>query len=79
MAAQLAGGVTAVRDLGDARWAVADRHRGAVAGPPWSPRVRPSPHRAVTARAWAARPAGGRPCAGRCATGASTASTSSRS
>jgi imidazolonepropionase-like amidohydrolase len=40
LAAQLAGGVTAVRDLGDARWAVADRHRGGAgptvvaAGPP---------------------------------------------
>lgn len=33
MAAQLAGGVTAVRDLGDARWAVADRHRGLDGGP----------------------------------------------
>jgi imidazolonepropionase-like amidohydrolase len=33
MAAQLAGGVTAVRDLGDAHWAVADRHRGSTAGP----------------------------------------------
>jgi len=33
MAAQLAGGVTAVRDLGDAGWAVADRHRGAPFGP----------------------------------------------
>ncbi|GAA3167602.1 amidohydrolase family protein [Blastococcus jejuensis] len=31
--AQLAGGVTAVRDLGDARWAVADRHRGRADGP----------------------------------------------
>jgi imidazolonepropionase-like amidohydrolase len=33
MAAQLAAGVTAVRDLGDARWAVADRHRGSPQGP----------------------------------------------
>jgi imidazolonepropionase-like amidohydrolase len=33
MAEQLAAGVTAVRDLGDARWAVADRHRGAGRGP----------------------------------------------
>jgi imidazolonepropionase-like amidohydrolase len=33
MAAQLAGGVTTVRDLGDARWAVADRHRGRTTGP----------------------------------------------
>jgi imidazolonepropionase-like amidohydrolase len=33
MAAQLAAGVTAVRDLGDARWAVADRHRNAAEGP----------------------------------------------
>ena len=33
MAAQLAAGVTAVRDLGDARWAVADRHRGRGGGP----------------------------------------------
>lgn len=31
--AQLAGGVTTVRDLGDARWAVADRHRGHPTGP----------------------------------------------
>jgi len=38
---QLAAGVTAVRDLGDARWAVVDRHRGhgaswstVAAGPP---------------------------------------------
>src|SRR4051794_40162124 len=29
----LAGGVTAVRDLGDARWAVVDRHRGRPDGP----------------------------------------------
>jgi imidazolonepropionase-like amidohydrolase len=29
----LAAGVTTVRDLGDARWAVVDRHRGAGAGP----------------------------------------------
>jgi imidazolonepropionase-like amidohydrolase len=33
MGAQLAGGVTTVRDLGDARWAVADRHRGLPVGP----------------------------------------------
>lgn len=33
MTAQLAGGVTAVRDLGDARWTVADRHRGTPTGP----------------------------------------------
>jgi imidazolonepropionase-like amidohydrolase len=33
MAEQLAGGVTAVRDLGDARWAVVDRHRGRDDGP----------------------------------------------
>jgi imidazolonepropionase-like amidohydrolase len=33
LAAQLAGGVTAVRDLGDARWAVVDRHRGHADGP----------------------------------------------
>nr|WP_277394616.1 amidohydrolase family protein [Blastococcus litoris] len=33
MAASLAGGVTAVRDLGDAHWAVADRHRGRRLGP----------------------------------------------
>ncbi len=33
LAVQLAAGVTAVRDLGDARWAVADRHRGRDAGP----------------------------------------------
>ncbi|WP_448628690.1 amidohydrolase family protein [Geodermatophilus sp. URMC 64] len=33
LAAQLASGVTAVRDLGDARWAVADRHRGRDVGP----------------------------------------------
>ena len=33
LAAQLASGVTAVRDLGDARWAVADRHRGNPLGP----------------------------------------------
>jgi imidazolonepropionase-like amidohydrolase len=33
MAQQLAGGVTAVRDLGDARWAVVDRHRGRDDGP----------------------------------------------
>lgn len=33
MTAQLAAGVTAVRDLGDARWAVADRHRGSPVGP----------------------------------------------
>src|SRR4051794_72262 len=31
--AQLAAGVTAVRDLGDARWAVVDRHRGRDDGP----------------------------------------------
>ena len=30
---QLAAGVTAVRDLGDARWAVVDRHRSSTAGP----------------------------------------------
>ncbi len=30
---QLAAGVTAVRDLGDADWAVVDRHRGAGPGP----------------------------------------------
>ena len=29
----MSGGVTAVRDLGDARWAVADRHRGSAEGP----------------------------------------------
>jgi len=33
LAAQLAVGVTAVRDLGDARWAVADRHRTHPVGP----------------------------------------------
>ena len=33
MGAQLAGGVTTVRDLGDARWAVSDRHRGLPTGP----------------------------------------------
>ena len=33
LAAQLAAGVTAVRDLGDARWAVVDRHRGRPDGP----------------------------------------------
>jgi imidazolonepropionase-like amidohydrolase len=33
LAEQLAGGVTAVRDLGDARWAVADRHRVSDGGP----------------------------------------------
>src|SRR3954469_14827417 len=33
LADQLAGGVTAVRDLGDARWAVVDRHRGRPDGP----------------------------------------------
>src|SRR3954447_22938347 len=33
MAEQLASGVTAVRDLGDARWAVVDRHRGRSDGP----------------------------------------------
>jgi imidazolonepropionase-like amidohydrolase len=32
LAAQLAAGVTTVRDLGDARWAVADRHRGHLTG-----------------------------------------------
>jgi len=33
LAAQLAAGVTAVRDLGDHRWAVVDRHRDRPAGP----------------------------------------------
>src|SRR3954447_10046428 len=33
LAAQLAVGVTAVRDLGDARWAVVDRHRHRPDGP----------------------------------------------
>ncbi|WP_369138257.1 amidohydrolase family protein [Modestobacter versicolor] len=33
LAAQLAAGVTAVRDLGDVAWAVVDRHRGAGPGP----------------------------------------------
>src|SRR6187551_1663328 len=33
LAAQLAAGVTAVRDLGDHRWAVVDRHRNRAAGP----------------------------------------------
>src|SRR3954465_14845524 len=33
LASQLAVGVTAVRDLGDARWAVTDRHRTHPAGP----------------------------------------------
>lgn len=33
LAAQLDAGVTAVRDLGDARWAVVDRHRGHDEGP----------------------------------------------
>jgi imidazolonepropionase-like amidohydrolase len=33
LAAQLASGVTAVRDLGDAHWTVVDRHRGHAAGP----------------------------------------------
>jgi imidazolonepropionase-like amidohydrolase len=33
LASQLAVGVTAVRDLGDARWAVTDRHRTRPAGP----------------------------------------------
>nr|WP_246324940.1 amidohydrolase family protein [Petropleomorpha daqingensis] len=33
LADQLAGGVTAVRDLGDARWAVVDRHRRRGDGP----------------------------------------------
>jgi imidazolonepropionase-like amidohydrolase len=33
LAAQLAMGITAVRDLGDARWAVTDRHRTHPAGP----------------------------------------------
>src|SRR3954447_3534077 len=33
MAEQLASGVTAVRDLGDARWAVVDRHRDHADGP----------------------------------------------
>lgn len=33
LAAQLAAGCTAVRDLGDARWAVTDRHRTRPAGP----------------------------------------------
>lgn len=33
LSAQLAAGVTAVRDLGDARWAVADRHRAHATGP----------------------------------------------
>lgn len=33
LAEQLASGVTAVRDLGDARWAVVDRHRGSGQGP----------------------------------------------
>ncbi|WP_327001677.1 amidohydrolase family protein [Dactylosporangium sp. NBC_01737] len=33
LAAQLAGGVTAVRDLGDQDWAVVDRHRGRPGGP----------------------------------------------
>jgi imidazolonepropionase-like amidohydrolase len=33
LAAQLAVGVTTVRDLGDARWAVTDRHRTHSAGP----------------------------------------------
>jgi imidazolonepropionase-like amidohydrolase len=33
LAAQLAAGVTAVRDLGDHRWAVVDRHRDRPTGP----------------------------------------------
>jgi hypothetical protein len=33
LAAQLASGVTAVRDLGDARWNVVDRHRAHPQGP----------------------------------------------
>jgi imidazolonepropionase-like amidohydrolase len=33
LAAQLAHGVTAVRDLGDQRWAVVDRHRNRPSGP----------------------------------------------
>jgi imidazolonepropionase-like amidohydrolase len=33
LAAQLAAGVTAVRDLGDQQWAVVDRHRHRPAGP----------------------------------------------
>ena len=33
LAAQLASGVTTVRDLGDARWAVVDRHRHRADGP----------------------------------------------
>jgi imidazolonepropionase-like amidohydrolase len=33
LAAQLAGGVTTVRDLGDHGWAVVDRHRGRPDGP----------------------------------------------
>jgi imidazolonepropionase-like amidohydrolase len=33
LAAQLTGGVTAVRDLGDHRWAVVDRHRARPSGP----------------------------------------------
>src|SRR3954469_3021919 len=33
LAAQLAAGVTAVRDLGDPRWAVTDRPRSHPAGP----------------------------------------------
>jgi hypothetical protein len=33
LAAQLASGVTAVRDLGDARWTVVDRHRAHPQGP----------------------------------------------
>lgn len=33
LAAQLAHGVTSVRDLGDLHWAVADRHRGRPHGP----------------------------------------------
>jgi imidazolonepropionase-like amidohydrolase len=33
LAAHLASGVTALRDLGDARWTVVDRHRGHADGP----------------------------------------------
>ena len=66
LTAQLAIGVTAVRDLGDQQWARLSTATGT--GPPGrqsSPPAHPSPAPAATARPWAVRRAAPASCAGR--------------
>ncbi len=83
--AQLAAGVTTVRDLGDRRWpswtggTASPPERRASPARPSSPPGRRSPRRAVTAGIWAAKPAGPASFAPRSANTPSGAWTSSRS